>query len=33
MRFTIEDQYLIICFWINKKYEVDRFLKMFPDRG
>ena len=29
MEFTIKDQYLIKCSQINKKYEANRFLKMF----
>jgi len=29
--FTIEDEYLIQCSQINKRYEENCFLKMFPD--
>ena len=32
MRFTIENQYLIKCSWINKTYEAKPFNKMIPDR-
>jgi len=29
--FTIEDQHLSKCSWINKKHEANRFLEMFSD--
>ena len=31
-RVTVGDHIIINCSWINKKYETNHFLKMFPDR-
>jgi len=33
IRFTVGDSIIIKCSWINKKYEANHFLKMFPDTG
>jgi len=33
LRFTVGDHIIIKSSWINKKYDANHFLKMFPDRG
>ena len=33
IRFTVGDHIIIKCSCINKMYEANHFLKMFPDTG